>query len=442
MKKVKHLYIIIFLAAILTYLVSAEYTKLGANSLWWGLRQNMVFLAGVLAWFGMSFTIILSIRNGVISRWCGGLDKAYKLHKWCAISAVVLALIHWLAEKVPHWLVDAGMVAHPGELGDIVMAGWQEQLLDFGLVLAEYGLYLLIALSLVSISKKIPYHIFYYLHKAFPVVYIAGAYHVMTSLFKTDWWQTPAAYLLACVTAVAVGCALIALFQRTGSRNTSVADILHVEAAPQDIVEVTVRHRATIPMLPGQFAFVQFAHSTERHPFTLSDVNPDEKSLTFSIKKLGDYTRELAQHLLPGQRVKIEGPYGDFTFEHAGNKQLWIAGGIGVTPFMAKLKDAVRKGQPLSGVEFWYFTRPDRGLTYPDYLTELCHQAGVRLKYFTVNSTENMQQHVTEMKSSLNDNGLDIWFCGPDGLKKSINETLKQQAVSIQHFHADCFSWR
>lgn len=442
MKKIKHLYVIIFLAATLTYAFSAEYGNFSFNPFLWALRENVVFLAGVLAWFGMSCAIILSIRHSLISRWCGGLDKSYKLHKWCAISAVVLALIHWLAEKVPHWLVDAGLVAHPGELGHIVMSAWEENLLASGLILAEYGLYILIALSVVSISKKIPYHIFYYLHKAFPVVYIACAFHVMTSLFKTEWWQTPAAYLLTAITAIAVWCALLALMQRTGSRNTREGAILQVEAAPQNIVEVKVHNSANVAMTPGQFAFVQFAHSAERHPFTLSDINPADQSLTFSVKKLGDYTQQLYNHISPGQKVKIEGPYGDFNLADSGNRQLWIAGGIGITPFMAKLKDVVRKGEQLAGVELWYFTRPDQGMTYPDNLSALCQQAEVELKYFTVNITENLEQRVAKMKSNLVNARLDIWFCGPNGLKKGVASAMKQQAITIQNFHADCFSWR
>jgi predicted ferric reductase len=442
MKKIKHLYVIIFLAAIITYLCSAEFNNLRVNTLLWDIRENMVFLSGVLAWFGMSFAIILSIRHRVISRWCGGLDKTYKLHKWCAITAVMLALVHWLAEKVPHWLVDAGIIAHPGELGHIEMSAWQETLLNSGLIFAEYGLYILIGLSVISVTKKIPYQIFYYLHKAFPVVYLACAYHVMTSLFKTEWWQTPAAYLLAGITAIASMCALLALCQQTGRRNKAEGHILQVAAAPQNIVEVKVHNSANSAMLPGQFAFVEFAHSTERHPFTLSDINPADQSLTFSIKKLGDYTQALDSHIAAGQRVTIEGPYGDFTFAPSGNPQLWIAGGIGITPFMAKLNDVVRKGEHLSGVELWYFTRPDQGAIYPDFLSTLCQQAKVELKTVTVNSAENLALHAAEMKKQLNTAQLDIWFCGPDGLKKGITNAMKQHSVTIQHFHADCFSWR
>lgn len=442
MKNIKRLYVVIFLAAILTYLLSAEYKHIFSHSILWGLRQNLVFLSGTMAWFAMSFAMMLSIRHRVISRWCGGLDKSYKLHKWCAISAVVLALVHWLAEKIPHWLVDAAIISHPGELGHIQMAVWQESLLNFGLILAEYGLYILMGLSAVSITKKIPYHIFYYLHKAFPVVYIACAYHVMTSLFKTEWWQTPAAYLLAAVTLAAIWCALRVLLQRTGSHNTTEGVILQVKAAPQNIIEVRVRNSANVAMLPGQFAFVQFAHSAERHPFTLSDINPADQSLTFSIKKLGDYTQQLENHISPDQKVKIEGPYGNFNLANSGNQQLWIAGGIGITPFMAKLSQVVRKGEQLAGVELWYFTRPDQGMTYPDNLLALCQQAKVELKYFTVNSAKNLQKRVAEMKKNHTITTLDIWFCGPDGLKKSVTSAMKQQAITVQRFHADCFSWR
>ena len=55
----------------------------------------------------------------------------------------------------------------------------------------------------------------------------------------------------------------------------------------------------------------------------------------FSIKGLGDYTRRLPKQLFPGQMVTVEGPYGRFDFRGDCPRQLWLAGGIGITPLPA-----------------------------------------------------------------------------------------------------------
>jgi hypothetical protein len=49
---------------------------------------------------------------------------------------------------------------------------------------------------------------------------------------------------------------------------------------------------------------------------------------------LGDYTRSLPGRVAVGQTIRLEGPYGGFTFDaaHGEDSQVWVAGGIGITP--------------------------------------------------------------------------------------------------------------
>ena len=39
-----------------------------------------------------------------------------------------------------------------------------------------------------------------------------------------------------------------------------------------------------------------------------------------------------------GQPVTVEGPYGRFTFDDGAERQIWIGGGIGIAPFVARMK--------------------------------------------------------------------------------------------------------
>ena len=90
----------------------------------------------------------------------------------------------------------------------------------------------------------------------------------------------------------------------------------------------------------GQFAFVRFdgGPSHEAHPFTISH-SPDGGRLRFSIKASGDFTDELGYQLAEGSAARVEGPYGGFGQQLSGRRQLWLAGGIGITPFLAFLGD-------------------------------------------------------------------------------------------------------
>src|SRR5690606_18917013 len=90
----------------------------------------------------------------------------------------------------------------------------------------------------------------------------------------------------------------------------------------------------------GQFAFVTFDRVEGEHPFTIACADRGDRWVTFEMKALGDYTRGLAQRLQARAPVTVEGPYGRFSLapDHSGRPQIWVAGGIGVTPFLAWLE--------------------------------------------------------------------------------------------------------
>ena len=74
----------------------------------------------------------------------------------------------------------------------------------------------------------------------------------------------------------------------------------------------------------------------EFHPFTVSGIGPGG-ALKLDIKALGPCTRHL-QHLTPGVTLRLEGPFGDFLAAAGDGPQLWLAGGIGIAPFLAVLR--------------------------------------------------------------------------------------------------------
>ena len=76
----------------------------------------------------------------------------------------------------------------------------------------------------------------------------------------------------------------------------------------------------------------------ELHPFTISSA-PQEDVLRLTVKASGDFTRHLFSNLKAGMDAVIEGAYGMFDYKTGGQKQIWVAGGIGVTPFLSFIRD-------------------------------------------------------------------------------------------------------
>ena len=107
----------------------------------------------------------------------------------------------------------------------------------------------------------------------------------------------------------------------------------------------------------GQFAYVSFSPGRdlkEPHPFTISSA-PDTKNLRFTIKRSGDWTGYLVKNLKVGMKAAVHGGFGMFSYQDGGKEQIWIAGGIGVTPFVSWIRDF--KKNPDRKVAFFYSVR-------------------------------------------------------------------------------------
>ena len=91
---------------------------------------------------------------------------------------------------------------------------------------------------------------------------------------------------------------------------------------------------------------------------------PSESRLGLSIKAAGDYTSELHDTLKTGTPAKLAGPYGEFDYHRGGRDQIWIAGGIGVTPFLSWIH-ALDGAFDLS-VDFFHSVSHDAAALYLD----------------------------------------------------------------------------
>lgn len=413
-------------------------TLLNPSSVW-DIREQIVFLTGVWAISLMTLAVITSARFAVVNNMMGGLDKAYFIHKWAGIYAFIFSLLHWLTEKLPGWLIGLNIIAHPGELGDGSRFSQLDiMLFQSGVLLAEIAFYLLVVLILLSLIKKVPYHVFQKLHKVFPVIFIILAYHAATAQNKEDWLSSPAGYLLLILLVIGVGAALVSLCRKIGVSNQANATIQTVNIHQNTLLEIELQVLdKPFAYQAGQYIFLTFTHSKESHPFSIASFNDDQSKLRIAIKELGDFTRDLKNHIVVGQTVLIEGPYGEFTFDDSCERQVWIAGGIGITPFIARLEELALRQDHQTSIDFYYCSRGDVHEQYPAFLTALCQKANVNLH--PINSSKEEYLSVASFKDL---NQTRIWFCGPSAFAESLQQDLKRHGFNLKQFHYDRFTMR
>lgn len=401
--------------------------------------EQFLTLSGYLAINFMSITMVLATRPGWLEAPLGGLDKMYQLHKWTGILAVISALAHWLIE-----MADDGLEALFGSdrsLKEAHFSGLLDSLQDGAEDLGEPGLYLLLFLVVITLTRWVPYYYWRYLHKVIPLIYLALAAHALL-LAPLKWWQQPTGWLMALLMVGGVTASLQSLTGQIGKSHRYKGLVQAVRQTSAHITEVVCDmgkrwpgHRA------GQFALVTFNPIEGAHPFSLSSADNNSGQLRFHIKALGDYTRKIPQRLRSGQTVTLEGPYGRFNL-NSGRKsaqQIWVAGGIGITPFLAALENRLinaEKRHP--AVTLHYCTagaEDDPMVTRLQQLTELLPDTALYIH------DSRQDQRLTVSQLQIHDARVDIWFCGPQGLAKALRSGLKEQSVSLR-FHQESFEFR
>lgn len=105
---------------------------------------------------------------------------------------------------------------------------------------------------------------------------------------------------------------------------------------------------------PGQFVYLTprdpglAAGRGEEHPYTVSSA-PGTERLEITVKALGDASSALLD-VAEGSRAQVEGPYGAFLSPALGERrQLWVGGGVGITPFVSAVRSRARGAEQETG---------------------------------------------------------------------------------------------
>jgi predicted ferric reductase len=404
---------------------------------WWLARQQGLYLSGLLSISLMSLAMFLATRPVWLEAPLGGMDRIYRSHKWAGILATSFAALHWLIEMSGDILKS--MIGREGRVPKEKFTGVLEALRHLGKDMGEWAIYLVLAMLVIALWKKFPYRTWRLLHRAMPVLYLMLAFHA-AMLAPLDYWRQPAGGLLAVSLAIGVYGAIRSLLGGIGRARTATGNILAVEHPAADITTVRCHlargwrgHRA------GQFAFVSFDDKEGAHPFTIASADHGDQSVTFQIKALGDYTNRLATRLQAGQGVNVEGPYGRFDIARCNPRarQIWIAGGIGVTPFLAWLESLQANPEIAPRADMHYCTRDQARDGFVPRLESLCSiLPGIRLQIHDAG-----QGAVLKAESLAAGKNTEIWFCGPSGLADALRTGIRAMGWRPR-FHQEAFEMR
>jgi predicted ferric reductase len=413
------------------------------NFLSW--RALLIQMSGVLAIGLMSVAMILAVRPVILENCLDGLDKMYRLHKWLGIGALVLALVHWLLAEAPKWLIDLGLLERPARPRrlmeyDNVLQGFFASLHSPAEVIGEYSFYVVVALIAISLIKRFSYRFFFKTHRILAITYLLLVVHSIV-LVRFDYWTNPIGPVIALLMLAGSISAVIVLVRGIGKQRQVDAEVTAVRQYPEIgflVVDMAMKgrwagHRA------GQFAFLTLHEDEAAHPFTIASAWEGDGRIQFVIKGLGDYTNTLAERLKVGQSARVEGPYGRFVFEGKNKRQIWIGGGIGITPFMAGMQSLARiiGGRTID----LFHTTTILDERFINGLKKSAEAANVNLHVFWDErdgflTPGRLAEIVPDWKES------DVWFCGPAGFGKALKKGLLEMGLDESQFHQELFAMR
>ncbi|MDI6837226.1 MAG: ferric reductase-like transmembrane domain-containing protein [Rhizobiaceae bacterium] len=413
------------------------------------LRAAMIQYSGVLAIGAMSIALVLALRPGWPETWLGGLDKMYRLHRWLGISALVFSLAHWLWFEGAGWAIDLGLVTRPERGPRPPIENPVQQFLaglrDPAEGLGEWAFYISVLLIVLALVPRFSYWWFFKTHRLLAVTYLVLAFHTAV-LAEFAYWTQPLGVVLAVLLACGTVAAVIVLLRRVGISRQAMGNITALTKYPGvRALEIGMTMEpGWCGHQPGQFAFVTSDKGEGAHPFTIASAwNATDRSITFITKALGDYTSRLPDTLSVGQEVRVEGPYGRFTFDDGCPRQIWIGGGIGITPFIARMKYLAAQPDRRAGQAIDLF-HSSAELDEDAFarLTADAAAAGVRLHIF-INARdglltgERIRAAVPEWREA------SVWFCGPVGFADALKRDLAGQGFDVKtRFHQELFSMR
>ncbi len=241
--------------------------------------------------------------------------------------------------------------------------------------------------------------------------------------------------------AVGAVAAVIVLFRKVGEHRTVAGAVEQLERYDDlGVLSVGVRLDGRWPgHHAGQFAFVTFDPREGAHPFTITSAWHDDGRITFLIKALGDYTERLPRDLVVGNTVRIEGPYGQFTFQGHKRRQIWVGAGIGITPFVARMK-TLASAPDGKQIDLFHTT----AVLDPRAMAKMeadAAAAGVRLHVLHDPRDGRLDaQRLCAMAPEWRE--ADVWFCGPPAFGHALKAALLAQGLPAADFHQELFEMR
>jgi len=182
------------------------------------------------------------------------------------------------------------------------------------------------------------------------------------------------------------------------------------------------------------------------HPSTKNQI-----SLTIKRVPKGKVSNFFHDHFSVGDTVKARAPSGNFHLpETIPRKVLLLSAGSGITPMLSMLRfmaeQKTNRLQSSDKITFFHSAHSEADIISSDEVYALAKQHGNCQVIYTLTKKTSPQWlgykgHISaQMLTNINDLiNCDIYVCGPEGFRQTVQLHLRQLGVSKEQYHYETF---
>lgn len=222
--------------------------------------------------------------------------------------------------------------------------------------------------------------------------------------------------------------------------------ILDKRACAKNSSLVTLEKPNNFSYTPGHYILAGFPDTPSIKPLAFSLASaPSEPFLMIAMRDSHSPWKQAIQIAKVGQNLEISGPYGTFALHsHPKIPAVFLAGGIGITPFRSMLVEEKRKQFPHS-IFLFYANRNFESAIFIDELSQLQHPQLEFVPIFEeptsiitsetgLMSKEIIHKYIQNIFEPI------YYIVGPPSMVDTVKQLVITMAVDNNHIHTEVFT--
>lgn len=372
----------------------------------------------------LTVSVVLGLRAPLFEAILAPLDRLTSLHHHVAVVGYVATLSHPLA------LAFAASTAS-ASAGARVLFGFGRPAIALGWV----ALLVLVVVACVSFIGRLRHETWRRIHALGWIVPIFGLCHAVALRgFR------PSDALLGGVLASAMVFRFV-----SGIHGTKRYRVSQTRRLSPEMIEVDLEPLGrAMTFRPGQFIFARFRdpgtgwRCREFHPFTITS-DPRDSNLRIDIKKLGDCTRTLLD-VKPGYVADVLGPFGGLFGGRTSRHQVWLAGGVGVAPFLSAARSLPHEDRATS-IDLFYCTKQRAEAVHLEELRAIAERHPSLRVHHHVDESEGFLTADRVLSESGDSREAEFFIAGPPAFASALRKGLAVHRVTPSRIHSERFRY-